>query len=117
MILYHNTVETVKTNDILFYRPEAIRKLGIMMMVNAAEANMDMVMDCPEEYKTKEDIEKVLNSLNEQALDMLEDHINDLRSSLESFLRNAKFRARVTRVDYSKANGEMSDVHVELDVE
>ena len=48
---------------------------------------------------------------------MLEDHIADLRRSLESFLRNAKFRARVTRIDYSKANGEMSDIHVELDVE
>lgn len=117
MILYHNAVETVKTNDVLFYSAEAVRKLGIMLMVNAAEANADMVMDMPEEYTSKPEIEAAFLHLNEQAIDMLEDHIADLRRSLESFLRNAKFRARVTRIDYSKANGGMSDVHVELDVE
>lgn len=117
MILYHNTVETVKTNQVLFSHNEAIRKLAIMMMVNAAEANTDMVMDMPNEYSSKAEIEAAFLHLNEQAIDMLEDHIADLRLNLEKFLQNVKFRARVTRVDYSKANGEMSDIHVELDVE
>lgn len=117
MILYHNTVDTVKTNDVLFSNDNAVRKLAIMMMVNAAEANTDMVMDMPNEYTSKQEIEAAFLHLNEQAIDMLEDHIADLRLNLESFLRNIKYRARVTRIDYSKANGEMSDVHVELDVE
>lgn len=117
MILYHNAVETVKTNEVLYSNDNAIRKLAIMMMVNAAEANTDMVLDMPNEYTSKQEIEAAFLHLNEQAVDTLEDYIHDLRLNLEKFLRNAKFRARVTRIDYSKANGEMSDIHVELDVE
>ena len=117
MIAYPRNVDTVKTNEVLYSHNEAIRNLGIMLMVNAAESNADMVLDMPEEYTSKPEIEAAFLHLNEQALDMMEDHIADLRRSLEKFLLNAKFRARVTRIDYSKANGEMSDVHVELDVE
>lgn len=117
MILYHNTVETVKTNEVLYGSREAIRKLAIMLMVNAAEANTDMVMDMPNEYTSKPEIEAAFLHLNEQALDMLDDHIDTLRGALKAELEKIKFRARVTRIDYSKANGEMSDVHVELNVE
>ena len=117
MILYHNTVDTVKTNGILYSNPETVRKLAIMLMVNAAEANTDMVMDMPEEYTSKEEIEAVYLHLNEQAREMLEDHIADLRLNLDKFLQSVKFRARVTRLDYAKVDGKLNDVHVELDVE
>lgn len=117
MIAYPRNVDSVKTNDVLYSMPEAVRKLGIMLMVNAAEANADMVMDMPNEYTSKQEIEAAFLHLNEQAMDMLEDHIADLRKNIASFLHNVKFRARVTRLDYGKADGEMSDVHVELDVE
>lgn len=116
MILYPDC-ETVKTNEVLYSSDKAIRKLAIMLMVNAAEANADMVMDMPNEYTSKPEIEAAFLHLNEQAIEMLEDHLHDLRLNLETFLKNAKFRAQVTRIDYSKADGEMSDIHVELDVE
>lgn len=116
MIVYQS-VDTVKTNEILFYSPEAVRKLGIMMLVNAAEANADMIMDMPEEYTSKPEMEAVFLHLNEQAMDMLEDHIHDLRLNLQKFLQNVKFRARVTRIDYKKDTGLLKDIHVELDVE
>lgn len=116
MILYPS-VDTVKTNDVLFYSAEAVRKLGIMLMVNAAEANTDMVMDMPEEYTSKPEMDAVYLHLNEQAIDMLEDHIADLRRSLESFLRNVKFQARVTRIDYDDVTGDMKDITVKLNVE
>ena len=116
MIVFENGLETVKTNGVLYSQPEAIRKLAIMIMVNMAEGNIDMICDMQDEYQTKEDIEAVFAPLNEQALDMLEDHMADLQRNLESFLQNAKVTAKVRRLDYGK-EGNLADVFVELDVE
>lgn len=115
MILYPDC-ETVKTNSVLYSSHDAIRKLAIMMMVNTAETNVDMVMDCSNEYKTKEEIEAVFQGLNEVALEMLDDHIDDLRRSLEAALRDIKYTARVRRLDYDK-DGSLSDVTVDISVE
>jgi hypothetical protein len=115
MINYEDGIETVKTNSVLYSQPDAVRKLAIMMLVNAAEGNVDMVCDMPEEYEGKDDIEDVFAPLADQALDMLEDHIADLRRSLESFLRSAKVTAKVRRLDYTK-EGKLSDITVDLDV-
>jgi uncharacterized membrane protein len=115
MIVYENGVDTVKTNDVLCYSTKAVRNLAIMLMVNAAEANTDMVLDMSHEYRTKDEVEAVFNNLNEIALDALADHIDDLRASLEKFLREVKFTARVRRMEY-EADGSLSDVLVELEV-
>lgn len=117
MIVYESGVETVKSNGVLYGNPDAVRKLGIMLMVDAAESSIDMIGDCSDEYSTKAEMEAAFLHLNEQALDMLEDHIADLRRNMESFLRNAKVQARVIRVDYNKHTGNMSDVHIDLSVE
>ena len=115
MINYEATADFVKTTGVLYSQPESIRRLAIMMMVNAAEANTDMVYDCLEEYESKQEIENAFQALNEVALDMLEDHIADLRRSLESFLRSAKVTAKVRRLDYDK-EGKLSDIMLDLDV-
>jgi hypothetical protein len=115
MIFHENDVETVKTNGVLYSQPDAVRKMAIMLMVNAAEANTDMVLDMQDEYKSKEDIEGVFQAINEVALDMLEDHIADLRLSLDKFLREAKVTAKVRRLDYDK-EGNLADITVDLDV-
>ncbi len=116
MINYEAIADMVKTNGVLYSQPESIRRLAIMMMVNAAEANTDMIFDCSEEYETKQDIEGAFQALNEVALDMLEDHISDLRRSLETVLRNAKVAARVRRLDYNK-EGNLADITIDIDVE
>jgi hypothetical protein len=115
MIFHEDGAETVKTNGVLYSQPESIRRLAIMMMVNAAEANIDMVSDMPEEYESKQEIENAFQALNEQALDMFEDHIADLRRSLESFLQSAKVTAKVRRLDYDK-DGKLSDITLDIDV-
>jgi hypothetical protein len=115
MINYEVIADMVKTNGVLYSQPESIRRLAIMMMVNAAEANTDMIYDFPEEYKTKDEVESVFQALNEQALDMLEDHIADLRLSLEKFLRSAKVTAQVRRLDYNK-EGKLTDITLDIDV-
>jgi YD repeat-containing protein len=116
MINYEAIADMVKTTGVLYSQPESIRRLAIMMMVNAAEANTDMIYDCLEEYKSKEDIEGAFQALNEVALDCLEDHINDLRLSLDKFLRSTKVTARVRRLDYDK-EGKLSEITLDIDVE
>ncbi len=116
MIVFEDGLETVKTNGVLYSQPDTVRKMAIMLMVNAAEANTDMVCDMPEEYESKQEIENAFQALNEQALDMLEDHIADLRLSLDKFLRSAKVTARVRRLDYDK-EGKLADITLDIDVE
>ena len=116
MIVYQDNIEQVKTNGVLYSDPQVVRKLAIMMMVNTAEGNTDMVCDMSEDYKTREDVEAVFQGLNEVALDMLDDHINDLRASLEKALREIKYTARVRRLDYDE-QGKLSDVTVDIAVE
>lgn len=116
MINYEVIADMVKTTGVLYSQPESIRRLAIMLMVNAAEGNMDMIHDCIEEYETKQDIEGAFQVLNEQAIDMLEDHIADLRLSLEKFLRSAKVTAQVRRLDYTK-DGKLADITLDIDVE
>ena len=116
MINFESGCDTVKTNGVLYSQPDAIRKMALMLLVNAAESNTDMVFDCAEEYKSKDEIEGVFTELNEQTLDMLEDHIADLHRSLESFLRSAKVTARVRRLDYDK-EGKLADISLDLSVE
>jgi len=116
MIVVEHGVDTVKTDSVLYSNPEAIRKLAIRLMANAAEANTDMVCDMPEEYESKQEIENAFQALNEQALDMLEDHIADLRLSLDKFLQGAKVTARVRRLDYNK-EGKLADITLDIDVE
>jgi hypothetical protein len=115
MITYQNGCDTVKTHDVLYSRPDAIRKMAIMMLVNAAESNIDMVCDMPEAYGSKADIDGAFQGLNEQALAMLEDNIADLRLSLENFLQKTKITAQVRRLNYNK-EGKLDGITLDLDV-
>lgn len=115
MINYENGGDTVRTHDVLYSRPEAIRKMAIMLLVNAAESNIDMVCDMSEEYGSKADIDGAFQGLNEQALVMLEDNIADLRQSLENFLRKTKITAQVRRLNYDK-EGKLDGITLDLDV-
>lgn len=116
MIVFPSGHEVIKTNGALYSQKDAVRSMAIMMLVNVAEGNTDMVCDMSEEYKTKDEVEAVFQGLNEVALDMLEDHISDLRLSLEKCLSEIKFTARVRRLDYDK-EGKLSDVTVDIAVE
>ena len=116
MIVYENGIEQVNTNGVLYSNPSVIRKLAIMMMVSMAESNTDMVCDMSEEYPTKADVERVFQGLNDQALDMLDDHISDLRASLEKFLQEVKYTAKVRRLEYDQ-EGKLADITVDIDVE
>ncbi len=116
MIVFQNGIETVKTHDVLYGRPDGIRKLATMLIVDMAESNTDMVCDMSEEYPTKADVERVFQGLNDQAIDVLEDNFEFLKEKLMEFLRTAKVTARVRRMDYD-TEGKLSDVMVDVSVE
>lgn len=116
MIVYDDSAKTVDTIGVLFSRPDAIRKMAIVMLAHAAEFNTHMICDLPEEYETKEDMEVSLKGINESALGMLEDHIRDLRRALEDALQEIKFTARVRRLDYDE-QGRLNDLTVDISVE
>lgn len=116
MIVYPGNVDSVKTNGVLYSQKDAVRSMAIAMLINVAEGNTDMVCDMSNEYPTKGDVEAVFQGLHEVALDMLDDHIADLRISLERALREIKYTARVRRLDYDR-EGNLSDVTVDIEVE
>ena len=103
----------VKPNDILYARPEAIRKLAMSMLVNIAESNTDMVIDYAEEYENKREIEGLFECINDTALDTLEDQIEELHSALRSMLKTIRVNPRVRRLDYDD-DGKLIDITVDL---
>jgi outer membrane translocation and assembly module TamA len=75
-----------------------------------------MVVDMFDEYKSKDDIERVFQNLSEQAADTFEDHFEYFKEKMLQYLRNARVTARVRRLEYD-VDGRLSDVTVEVDVE
>lgn len=116
MITCSEDIDTVRTNGVLYTSSDAIRKMAIQMIVNAADSNTEMVCDMQNEYKTKEEIAAVYSNLAQQAKEMLEDHINDIKLNLEKFLCEAVVHARVRRLDYDE-QGNLSDISVDIQVE
>jgi vacuolar-type H+-ATPase catalytic subunit A/Vma1 len=116
MIIFQNGVETIKTRDALYSSDEAIRKMATMLIVDMAEANTDMICDMQDEYKSKADIERVFQNLNEQTIDVFEDHFDYLKIKMLQYLRTANVTARVRRLEYD-VDGRLSDVTVEVAVE
>lgn len=116
MIIYPPNIENLRTSNIFYSNKESIRKMALMLMVNLSEGAVDMVCDMPEEYTTKEKIEECFNNVHEQALDLLDDYIFNLKQTLEAELKAMKYTSRVRRLDYSKT-GELEDITVEIEVE
>jgi|694.fasta_scaffold35191_11 hypothetical protein len=116
MIVFQSGIETVKTRDALYGSDDAIRKMATLMIVDMAEGNTDMVVDMFDEYKSKDDIERVFQNLSEQAADTFEDHFEYFKEKMLQYLRNARVTARVRRLEYD-VDGRLSDVTVEVDVE
>lgn len=114
-VIYNRGNENVSASGILYANKNEIRKLVTYMIVNAVEGNLDMVLDCPEEYPDKNSIESVFDTLNDQCLDQLEDRIGQLLLEMQNQLKTLKTSVRVMRIDY-KESGEVDDIHLQVDV-
>jgi nicotinic acid phosphoribosyltransferase len=116
MIVFQSGIETVKTRDAIYASDDAVRKMATLLIVDMAEANTDMVCDMPDEYKSKDDIERVFQHLSEQAVDVFEDHFEYFKERILKYLRTAQVTAKVRRLEYD-VDGNLSDVTVEVEVE
>lgn len=117
MTVIYKRNENISPSEVIYANSKAVQKIAAQMIVDTIEGNIDMIMDMPEEYPTKRDIEKVLNSAKDQCLEMFDDYMDTLRESLKKKLEDTKFTVHVSRIDYSKTEDEYEDIHVEVDVE
>lgn len=115
-VSYTGVSQTLTANKVLFYSNDTVKALAQAAMVNMAEANAEMLCDCPEDYATRTDAERVFQGLHEQAVDMIEDMFDDLKQRLLEELATKKYTARVRAMHYDET-GALSDVDVQLDFE
>lgn len=117
MAIKYEKYPTLNEMDVLACSTRAVDTLAMAAIVNMIEANLDMVEDCPRDYKTKQDIENCLAASNEQAVDFINDVIEDLRMSLISRLRNGTLTAVVTAMHFDPVDGRINDVDVQVKFE
>ena len=113
-VSYSGVSQTLTASKVLFYGEDTIKALAQAAMVNMAEADVDMLCDCPHEYPTKADVERVFQGLNEQATDFVNDMFEDLKERLLAELATKKYTARVRAIHYDE-QGVMGDIDVQLD--
>ena len=117
-VIYKSGNETVKTSDVIYANGMTMKKMAAQMIVDTIDGNIEMIMDIPEDYSTKQDIERVISSAKVQCLEMFDDYMDTLRDKLKSAIEATNFTARVVRIDYGKDPGmEFEDIHVEVRVE
>jgi hypothetical protein len=113
-VSYTGVSQNLTASQVLFYGENAIKALAQAAMVNMAEANVEMLTDCPNEYPTKADVERVFQGLNEQATDFLNDVFEDFKERLLKELATKKYTARVSAMRYNDL-GELDDIDVKVD--
>ncbi len=113
-VSYNGLSQTVNASNVLYGQKHTIKALAQAAMVSMAEADTEMVLDMPNEYPTKADVEAVFQGLHEQATDFINDMIEDLRARLLEELAQKRYTARVTALHYDD-EGRLDDVSVKLD--
>ena len=117
MTISHTGVsQNVSATNVLYSRQDVIKALAQAAILNMAEADVDMLCDCPAEYPTKGDCERVFQGLHEQATDLVNDMFDELKEKLLEELAQKRYTARVTGLHYDK-EGNMDDITVQVDFE
>jgi glyceraldehyde-3-phosphate dehydrogenase/erythrose-4-phosphate dehydrogenase len=107
----------LSAEKVLYARDEAVNALAIAAITNMVEANIDMITDCAGEYKTKADIEAVLNNADAQAIDFLHDAMDDLKKAVLARVREGKLTVRIKAMKFCDVDGELDDVDAEVKFE
>ena len=115
-VSYTGVSQNLTASKVLFYSDETIRALAQAAIVNMAEADVEMLCDCPQEYPSKADVERVFTGLHEQAADMISDMFDDLKERLLAELSTKRYTARVRAMHYDD-NGELNDIDLQVDFE
>lgn len=114
-MIQHPEYNNCKTHDLLYSRKDSdvVLRLAIAMIVDRAECAVDMVVDCAEEYPTKKDIEAVFATLPEDALYMVDEVMDGLKSAITARLKELAVSARVSQLNYDNA-GKLEDITVAI---
>lgn len=88
----------------------AIDEVARSAILNAVESAIDMIIDCPDEYSTKQEIEDCLSGVNEMALDFVEDAIDEFKQKLLAKLRNGKVAVKVTAMHFDDKDGVLKHI-------
>jgi Zn-dependent M32 family carboxypeptidase len=115
-VQYTGVSQLISAQKVVYYNDDVIRAIAQAAMVSMAEADIDMLMDCPDEYPTKADVERVFQGLNEQATDLINDVFDDLKQRLLSELAEKRYTAQVRALHYDE-HGNYDDIDVKLTFE
>ena len=111
-VSYSGVSQTVRAEDVLYSREPAVRALAQAAMINLADGNIEMLLDCPEEYPTRQDLERVFQGLHEQAADFINDVFDELKEGVLKELERS-YTARIRAMHYND-KGELADLDVKV---
>jgi hypothetical protein len=116
MINFDKNCESLSTLRLIINHQDAIKAIGTMFMVNAAEVIVDdLCNDNHSLYKTKESMDKRLNDVSLFALDSCKDFLLHFEESLIEFIKTAKVNKSISKLTYNR-QGELDDVSVYIEV-
>lgn len=94
---------------------QTVNKIVASMMMSMADANIDLIIDYPDEYRTKQDIEAVFNNLRYQMLETVDDIVYTLKDALTERIQNTVFSTKVRQMHYDD-KGQLSDIVLNIDI-
>ena len=115
-VSYTGASQVCNATNVLYAQEQAVRALAQACMVSLAEADVDMLLDCPNEYPTKADMERVFTGLHDQAADFINDTFEDLKERILAELAKARYTARVKALHYND-EGAVDDIDLQLTFE
>ncbi len=115
-VSYTGASQVCNATNVLYAQDQAIKALAQAAMISLAEADIDMLLDCPNEYPTKADMERVFQGLHEQATDFINDTFEDLKERLLAELAQKRYTARIKALHYDE-RGAVDDISLQVDFE
>jgi hypothetical protein len=102
----------IRPETVLYSRKETVNAIALMAIVNMINSSMDMMIDCPNDYNSKEDIDRVLAGAGEQAIEFVHDAIDELKAAVIERLRTGKLTVRIKAMKFAEEDGELDDLDV-----
>jgi hypothetical protein len=112
-VQYTGVSQTIDARSMIYPTITSTKAIAQAAMVSMAEADIDMLMDCPADYPTKESMERVFQGLHDQARDLIEDTFDELRERVLAEL-TANYTARITALHYNP-HGEVRDIDLKIE--
>ena len=115
-VAYTGVSQTINAVSVVYPNDAVVKAIAQAAMISMAEADIDMLTDCPGDYPTKADFERSLQSLHDQARDLIEDTFVELKERVLAELAEKRYTARITALHYDP-QGEVSDIDLKVEFE